>query len=341
MAAVLEDAELDEAQEARLEREFAREYHLITRADRLDAVAADIVAHFAGRGFVGKAMVVCVDKADRGAHVRQSARCLAKTFRRMREDLRQNVSTIGPMARLDLEKQIAILQTTDMAVVVSQGQNEIEDMAALGLDMRPHRLRMVKEDLATKFKDPDDPFRLVFVCAMWMTGFDAPACSTIYLDKPMRNHTLMQTIARANRVFGEKVNGLIVDYIGVFETCSGRWRSTARPRMAPLRRVSCLSRPDSPGGATRPGHRHGDFPLHRRGRRLGGDPDAPDEFHRIARLDDAVKALITNDAAKLRYLSLASDVARLYSAILPDPLANGFDAQTQHSSRSWPTRSAR
>jgi len=71
---------------------------------------------------------------------------------------------------------------------------------------------MVEEDLDTKFKDPDDPFRLVFVCAMWMTGFDAPACSTIYLDKPMRNHTTMQTFARANRVFGEKHNGMIVDH---------------------------------------------------------------------------------------------------------------------------------
>src|SRR5258706_16428704 len=78
------------------------------------------------------------------------------------------------------------------------------------------RERMQKEDLDTKFKDASDPLRLVFVCAMWITGFDVPSCSTIYLDKPMRNHTLMQTIARANRVFRNKVNGLIVDYVGVF-----------------------------------------------------------------------------------------------------------------------------
>jgi type I restriction enzyme, R subunit len=88
------------------------------------------------------------------------------------------------------------LLTSDMAVVVSQGQNEIAEMADKGLDIRPHRKRMVDEDLETKFKNPDDPFRLVFVCAMWMTGFDVPSCSTLYLDKPMRNHTLMQTIAR-------------------------------------------------------------------------------------------------------------------------------------------------
>src|SRR5207237_8785669 len=83
-------------------------------------------------------------------------------------------------------------------------------------DIARHRKRIVQEDLDTRFKDPNDPFRLVFVCAMWMTGFDVPSCSTIYLDKPMRNHTLMQTIARANRVFRDKVNGLIVDYVGVF-----------------------------------------------------------------------------------------------------------------------------
>src|SRR5207244_8982209 len=106
--------------------------------------------------------------------------------------------------------------TTDMAVVVSQSQNEVADMKAKGLDIARHRKRIVQEDLDTRFKDPNDPFRLVFVCAMWMTGFDVPSCSTIYLDKPMRNHTLMQTIARANRVFREKTNGLIVDYAGVF-----------------------------------------------------------------------------------------------------------------------------
>ncbi len=61
---------------------------------------------------------------------------------------------------------------------------------------------------------------------MWLTGFDAPSCSTLYLDKPMRGHTLMQTIARANRVYGEKVNGLIVDYANVFQELEKAWRST-------------------------------------------------------------------------------------------------------------------
>src|SRR6202165_3179407 len=103
-----------------------------------------------------------------------------------------------------------------MAGVVSQSQNEIEECKKKGLDIATHRKRMVKEDLETKFKKDDDPLRIVFVCAMWITGFHVPSLSTLYLDKPMRNHTLMQTIARANRVFGDKLNGLIVDYVGVF-----------------------------------------------------------------------------------------------------------------------------
>src|SRR5437016_13466390 len=103
-----------------------------------------------------------------------------------------------------------------MAVVISSAQNEIEEFKQKGLDIGTHRKRMVKEDLETKFKNADDPLRIVFVCAMWITGFDVPSCSTIYLDKPMKNHTLMQTIARANRVWRDKQNGLIVDYVGIF-----------------------------------------------------------------------------------------------------------------------------
>ena len=131
-------------------------------------------------------------------------------------DLRRQHDALPELERPWLASRIELMETTDMAVVVSQGQNELRMLDELGLDIRPHRERMNREDLAEKFKDAADPLRLVFVCAMWMTGFDAPSVSTIYLDRPMKNHTLMQTIARANRVFPDKDNGLIVDYVGVF-----------------------------------------------------------------------------------------------------------------------------
>jgi type I restriction enzyme, R subunit len=217
------------------------------------------------------------------------------------------------------------MKETDMAVVVSQGQNEIAEMEEKGLDIRPHRRRMLNEDLETRFKNPDDPFRLVFVCAMWMTGFDVPSCSTLYLDKPMRNHTLMQTIARANRVYPGKVSGLIVDYAGVFRN---------------LEKALAIY-------GARGGKDDGKRPVEDKGALLEAlkqsidevkdlcqeysiDLDAIDNaepFERISMLDDAVDSLVGSEDAKRRYLDLANQVSRLYKAVLPDPKAHAFAAQ--------------
>src|SRR5208337_2282820 len=212
IATIIDEAELDEDQEAKLEREFAREYHLITREERIDKIAEDLVAHYTGRGVLAKAMVISIDKATT---VRMYDK-VQKYWKSALARLEQELSNADPADRPGLEERLRFFQSTDMAVVVSPSQNEIEEFKKKGLDIAKHRKRMVKEDLETKFKKPDDPLRIVFVCAMWITGFDVPSCSTMYLDKPMKNHTLMQTIARANRVWKEKQNGLIVDYVGIF-----------------------------------------------------------------------------------------------------------------------------
>src|SRR3989454_1054908 len=191
-----------------------------------------------------------------------------------------------------------------MAVVVSQGPNEIAELAAKGVDIPPHRRRMVTEDLATKFKDPDDSLQLVFVCAMWMTGFDVPSCSTIYLDKPMRNHTLMQTIARANRVFPNKTNGVIVDYVGVFRD---------------LQRALAIYSPPSDEGERPIESKEGLIEWLARAvgearavcSERGVDLDAivaVQAFERIKLLDDAVEAIIENDESKQRFFALAGNV---------------------------------
>ncbi len=313
MERLLEETELDDAQEKKLEREFARQYHLITRDDRLEAVAQDVVAHFSGRGFCGKAMVICIDKATA---VRMYDK-VQKHWQKHLMALRAEPSTV------ESEKRIAWLEETDMAVVVSPGQNEIAEFAAKGLNMRPHRQRSRSEDLETKFKDPHDPFRLVFVCAMWMTGFDVPSCSTLYLDKPMHNHTLMQTIARANRVYPGKISGVIVDYVGVFRN---------------LERALAIY-----GGGT------GDKPVQEKSalmaalrqvlaetsdlcRQQGADLAAIQEaegFARIRLLDDAVEALIAPEAIKRQFLDLANNVQRLYKAVLPDPAVGELAAQVK------------
>ena len=210
--ALLEEAELDEDAEGALARRFGKQYTLLTRPERLKTLAKDLVAHFVGRGFSGKAMYVGLDKA---AAVRMYG-LVQEAWGEQITNLKRQHDALPELERPWLASRIKLMETTDMAVVVSQSQNELKMLDDLGLDIRPHRERMNREDLAEKFKDPNDPLRLVFVCAMWMTGFDAPSVSTIYLDRPMKNHTLMQTIARANRVFPEKDNGLIVDYVGVF-----------------------------------------------------------------------------------------------------------------------------
>lgn len=209
---LISSAALDEEQELKLERQFAREYTIITDSDRTRKIAADIVNHFLGRGYQGKAMVVSIDRFtavkmyDKVKHY----------WQQYLENLQRQLDNCDLSQREATLAKIRYLQETDMAVIVSQSQNEIEAFGQKGLDITPHRKRIASEDLDEKFKDENHPLRIVFVCAMWITGFDVPSCATIYLDKPMRNHTLMQTIARANRVFPDKVNGLIVDYIGVF-----------------------------------------------------------------------------------------------------------------------------
>lgn len=315
---VIEEAELDEAQEKKLERLLGTEYHLITRDDRLEAVAEDIVAHFMGRGHKGKAMVICIDKATA---VRMYDK-VKKHWQLRTDDLRRKVGRADREQAAILQDEIAYMEETDMAVVVSQGQNEVAEMAAKGLDILPHRKRMVTEDMETKFKKEDDPFRLVFVCAMWMTGFDVPSCSTIYLDKPMKNHTLMQTIARANRVARGKVSGLIVDYVGIFRNLQ--------------KALAIYAGPEHGGTGECPVQDKDELIELLRGavkdtvefcEQHGIDTDAiqkADGFDRIKLLDDAVDAIVGEDKRKLQYLQRADFVTRIYKAILPDRMAGDF-----------------
>jgi type I restriction enzyme, R subunit len=320
MDRLLEEAELDEAQEMKLEREFSREYHLITRDDRLERIAEDIVEHFTERGQPGKGMVVSIDKAT-GVKMYDKVQ---QYWKQKIERLTIQMGKLEGPEQEDVEKKIAYMRETDMAVVVSSSQNEVSELAKKGVNIIPHRQRMVKEDLDTKFKDPDDPFRLVFVCAMWMTGFDVPSCSAIYLDKPMRNHTLMQTIARANRVFKDKVNGLIVDYVGVFRN---------------LQKALAIYGSGS-GGGLRPG----DKPVKEKKELVAMLRTAIAQtvkflqdlkvevkpiiaakgFDRVRLLDDTVNLILINDSTKRRFVNLSNTVNRIYKAILPDQEANEF-----------------
>ena len=207
----VEAADLDVNQQAKLELELAKDIHIITSEPRLDTIAQDFVEHYSDLWTTGKAMFVCVNKVTCVRMYNLAQKYWAKKI----VELEKELKTVTQQEAQELERKIAWMKETEMAVIVSQEQNEIQTFQNWGLDILPHRTKMEKREMDKEFKDADNPFRIVFVCAMWLTGFDVKSLATIYLDKPLKAHTLMQTIARANRVCDGKSNGLVVDYIGV------------------------------------------------------------------------------------------------------------------------------
>jgi type I restriction enzyme R subunit len=319
--ALIEEAQLNENAEQKLGRELGRQYHIITRDDRLDKIAKDIVTHFLGRGFQGKAMVVSIDKATALKMYNKVRGYWEKEQQRVESQLAKltKFSESDPDEVRMLNERLRILESTDMAVVVSPGQNEVEQMAKLGLDILPHRKRMNSEPLDEKFKDPDDPLRIAFVCAMWMTGFDAPSCSTMYLDKPLRNHTLMQTIARPNRVFPGKHSGMIVDYANVFASLEkalaiyGAGKGGPTPvrekgqLLAEFRKVL--------DGAT-------EFC---RAQKVDlSKVESASGFDRVRLIGEAVDALISPGPLRREFLAHERLVRTLFQAVKPDPIALEF-----------------
>lgn len=238
---LLEDENLDEAQQQKLERKFAREMEVIKRDDRLDTIAKDIVYHFPRRGYLGKGMVVSLDKFT-------AVKMYDKVQQHWREEIKRLRGLIkdtnNDIEKARFKKIVEYMKSVEMAVVISDPKSDEERFEKAKLDIKPHikRLDQLDEhghDLEYNFKDPEHPLQLVFVCAMWLTGFDAPTVSTLYLDKPMKDHSLMQTIARANRVaaykikghngeYIEKKNGDIVDYYNVFRNMKKALRDYAQ-----------------------------------------------------------------------------------------------------------------
>jgi type I restriction enzyme R subunit len=318
LMAIVEEADLDEDQQRLLAKNLGQQYELITRDDRLDAVAKDIVEHFLGRGFPGKAMVVSIDKIT-------AVRTYEKVQRFWTERLDDDSAklarrSLAPEEKERLEREVSFMRSTDMAVVISQSQNEIAEMAEHGIDIKPYRKRIVEENLEEKFKDAQDPLRLAFVCSMWTTGFDVPSLSTIYLDKPLRNHTLMQTITRANRVFPDKNNGLIVAYVDVFQNLKKALAIYAiadRPGDLPVEEKAALVEAlQSAIQELRSFCADRNVDLDALGKLKG--------FDLVAAGKQAVELLMADDDQKIAFMSKAALVNRLYKAILPDVRANEF-----------------
>lgn len=216
---IVEDENLNEREQELLENSASRILEVIKREERLKKIAKDIAHHFPRRGFLGKGMVISVDK--------YTAVKMYDLVQRYWDEEKKVVMKERNSAKTDEEYKkfsniLNYMDRVEMAVVISEEADEKEKFQKQGLDITKHRELINKitpegKDIEDRFKDKDDRLSLVFVCAMWLTGFDVPSLSTLYLDKPMKSHTLMQAIARANRVFPEKSCGLIVDYVNVFK----------------------------------------------------------------------------------------------------------------------------
>ena len=335
----IEEAELDPDQETLLEKLLGQDYEVITADERLDRIAADFVEHCATRWQSGKSMMVCIDKITCARmlqlivprwQAKTDAVHAAANARRADADMAGDESVRAALSEEaeGLAAQAAWLDETIVELIISEAQNEVRDFAKWGFDIVPHRALMKRGfetahgervDVERAFKSPEHPFRVAIVCAMWLTGFDVECLSTLYIDKPMKAHSLMQAIARANRVWPGKDFGLIVDYNGLLKSLRealaqyalGDDGESGEEIVAPIEeRVQALIEVIEATEA------------HLRG--LGFDPATligSTGFTRIKGLRDAVEAVHIGDEARRRFEVLARQVFIRFKALLTEPSA--------------------
>ena len=338
IAEEIENAELNPDQEALLEKLLGKDYEVITADERLEKIADDFVELCATRWESGKSMMVCIDKitcARVMKLVEPKWKAKATAIRHAAEAKRAEAEAVTDKADRDalaetagdLEDQATWMDETIVGLIISEAQNEGKDFRKWGFDIIPHRVLMKqgfatadgkRVDVETAFKNPEHPFRVAVVCAMWMTGFDVECLSTLYIDKPLKAHTLMQAIARANRVYPGKDFGLIVDYNGMLKSLREALAQYAlgddgggkgEEIVAPIEeRVQALIE----AIAATETHLND----------LGFDPETlvgTTGFDRIKGLKDAVEAVYSTDDSKRRFEILARQVFTRFKALLTEP----------------------
>lgn len=344
IAEKIEEAELDPDQVALLEKLLGQDYEVFTADDRLDKLAEDFVEHCSTRWENGKSMLVCIDKITCGRmHQMIKPRWEAKLTSIKFAIREKEAELAGCKDQEELERtgkeleklrgQANWLDTAIIQFIISEAQHEVRDFKKWGIDIIPHR-EVMKTGFQTPdgrrvavddaFKDPKHPFRIAIVCAMWLTGFDVECLSTLYIDKPMKAHTLMQAIARANRVYPGKECGVIVDYNGMLKSLREALAQYALgddeqgeeggDLVAPIEElvlalVQALEEAE--------GHL----------RSLGFEPDrlkGAKGFDRIQVLRDAVEALYSSDEAKRRFEIMARQLFARFKALLMEPSAHVY-----------------
>jgi type I restriction enzyme, R subunit len=324
----IEEQELDSNQEDKLKKLFAREYPILTSEKRLRAIAKDVVKHFNTRGYKGKAMFVALDKVTAVKMYDYITEAWSKYLEQQQKEIKKIQDKQEQLTR---QQQWNWSKETEIAVVVSHEQNEIEKFEAWGLDIEHHRLKMNTSDLEKDFKDEDHPFRFAIVCAMWITGFDVKSLSTMYIDKPLKSHTLMQTIARANRVHKDKNNGLIVDYIETYKALlealaiygdsdnKGGSEGTIDAPVKPLEEL--VAELDEAVKTT-------ELFLNDECKfSLSKIVEAQDNLHRIKHIQEGYNAICNTDETKAKFGVLARELFKKYKALMPDKSIYQFQAK--------------
>jgi len=322
---LLEYEALETDQRSKVEQLIAREYPILTAKKRLDAIAKDAVWHFCNRGYKGKGMFIALDKLTA---VRMYD-LITHYWKLIIEQLEKEIAKgkYGDQELLEKSRELQWIKETEICVVVSSEQNEIQKFQKWDLDIEPHRAKMNNEDLESRFKEENDPFRFVIVCAMWITGFDVPTLSTLYIDKPLKSHSLMQAIARANRISEGKNNGLIVDYIETYTALldalaiygsngnNGVGVEKTEPPVKPkeelikqlektLEAIDSFLKDEVK------------FDLQ--------ELIKADSLQKLAALEKGINAVYTNDETKSKFQILSREVFKKYKALQPDKILNQY-----------------
>jgi type I restriction enzyme R subunit len=344
IAEAVEKADLNPDQTALLEKLLGKDYEVFTADDRLDKLADDFVEHCSTRWQTGKSMFVCIDKVTCGRMFQRieprwhSKLAGVKALIPVKET--ELAVVTDPDVREHLGKELEFLrgqeqwmESSIIEIIISEAQNEVRNFQRWGVDIIPHRVVMKtgfqtpdgkRVDVEDAFKDPQHPFRIAIVCAMWLTGFDVECLATLYIDKPMKAHNLMQAIARANRVYPGKDCGVIVDYNGMLKSLREALAQYALGDeeegddgsgiVAPIEElVAALVQAIE------------EAEKHLKG--LGFDPGrlrGATGFSRIEALRDAVDALYTSDEAKRRFEIMARQVFIRFKALLMEPSALAY-----------------
>ena len=314
---IIEDENLNDDEARLLENSSSRILEVIKRNDRLEKIAQDIAHHFPRRGFLGKGMVVSVDKYTAVTMYNKVQHYWAEEKKAIM--LERNSAT----TKEERDKLTAILDymnNVEMAVIISEEADEVQKFADKGLDISVHRAKMNAitvdgKDIEDRFKEPNDKLQLVFVCAMWLTGFDVKNLSTLYLDKPMKSHTLMQAIARANRVYPNKPCGIIVDYVNVFKFMKKALSDYAVPdndEVMPAKDIdellfllnACID--------------EGDSFLNNLGVSLDSIVSESSTFDKLDALRSAYDVIVANDDNKDKFKVITNTMINLYEASKPE-----------------------